>query len=312
LLNLRPKVVSYWNGAGRHFVADLYLVSWLHHEGIAFDVVTDEDLHRDGVELLRRYSVVLTGSHPEYATEHMVDALSEYVSTGGRIMYLGGNGFLWVTTLDPSAPYIMEVRKAYGVNVTPGLAPLPGEEHHSQTGTRGGYWKARGKGSETWLGVGSSSQGWAQAEPYHRTEESYDPAVAWIFDGVDDEEFGGFGLALGGAAGDEMDCASPLLGTPRQTVVLASSRNHSPFYVANYAPAGVLGEDRRRADMTYVEFEGGGAAFSVGSMCWCPSLPHDEYDNDVARVSRNVLARFLETQPAEDGRARVRPDVLTR
>ncbi len=43
-----------------------HVQDWLEHQGIEFDIHTDEDLHREGVDLLRRYRVVLTGSHPEY------------------------------------------------------------------------------------------------------------------------------------------------------------------------------------------------------------------------------------------------------
>ena len=42
---------------------------------IEYDVVTDHDLHREGVALLAPYKVVLTGTHPEYHTEHTLDAL---------------------------------------------------------------------------------------------------------------------------------------------------------------------------------------------------------------------------------------------
>ena len=65
--------------------------------GIAFDVITDHDLDEKGVELLSSYKVVLTGSHPEYHTEGTLDALQAYTENGGRLMYLGGNGYYWVT-----------------------------------------------------------------------------------------------------------------------------------------------------------------------------------------------------------------------
>jgi N,N-dimethylformamidase beta subunit-like protein/concanavalin A-like lectin/glucanase superfamily protein len=299
MLNFRPKVVAYWSGAGRHFCADLYMLGWLHREDIAVDVVTDEDVHRDGIDLLADYDVVITGNHPEYTTEQMVDALTGYTAAGGRIMYLGGNGFVWVTTIDQDAPHIIEVRKTTGVNVTPGLAPLPGEEHHSQTGTRGGYWKARGRGAEGWLGVGPAAQGFARAQPYQRTAASYEPRVSWIFDGVAGKEVGATGLGLGGAAGDEMDCVSELLGTPIGTVVLASSHHHGPPYRATQDVAG-LAASRCRADMTYLALPRGGAVFAVGSMCWYPSLAYNDYDNDVARVTRNVLTRFLRRRPATE------------
>jgi N,N-dimethylformamidase len=54
-----------------------------------------------------------------------------------------------------------------------------------------------------------------------------------------------------------------------------------------------------RADMTFFETPGGGAVFSVGSIAWGASLPYDGYDNNVARISGNVLARFLDEAPFE-------------
>jgi N,N-dimethylformamidase len=34
--------------------------------------------------------------------------------------------------------------------------------------------------------------------------------------------------------------------------------------------------------------------FSVSAISWCGALSHDGYTNNVARVSENVLRRFLE------------------
>ncbi len=295
ILNFRPKVVAYWSGAGRHLCADLYLLNWLDREGVPVDVVTDEDVHHDGQELLDRYDVVITGSHPEYTTEPMLDALSGYTASGGRIMYLGGNGFWWVTTVDPSAPYVIEVRKPGGIDGTPGVGVLPGEEHHSQTGEKGGNWRFRGRGPETWLGVGYATQGFAQAAPYHRTDASRDPGFGWIFEGVEGDVIGADGLGLGGAAGDEMDAAQ-VQGTPPQTVVLASSRDHHERYL-RFASVYEDPDDANRlcrSDLTYTPTGNGGAVFAAGSMCWYPALAWNDYDNDVARITRNVLTRFLQ------------------
>ena len=84
-------------GAPHQFNADLHIVDWLHETGYAFDVVTDEDLHHEGAELLASYNVVLTGSHREYWSLEMLAGAQAYLSDGGRLMYLGGNGMYWVT-----------------------------------------------------------------------------------------------------------------------------------------------------------------------------------------------------------------------
>ena len=52
-----------------------------------------------------------------------------------------------------------------------------------------------------------------------------------------------------------------------------------------------------RADMTFFETPGGGAVFSVGSIAWSASLPHNDFDNNVSRISENVIRRFLDDDP---------------
>ena len=39
----------------------------------------------------------------------MLDAFEDYVSEGGRFIYMGGNGFYWVVYYDE--PWCLEVRK---------------------------------------------------------------------------------------------------------------------------------------------------------------------------------------------------------
>ena len=91
--SLRPKYRQWQVGCPRHFAAELYVIDWLEEKGIACDVVTDHDLHFEGRDLLASYKVALTGTHPEYWSGRMRDAMSSYVEAGGRQMYLGGNGY---------------------------------------------------------------------------------------------------------------------------------------------------------------------------------------------------------------------------
>jgi N,N-dimethylformamidase len=83
ILNMRPKQIQYWTRSARHFVADLYLVSWLEHFGYPYDVLTDEDLNHEGNALLEPYSVILLCQHAEYWTSRMREGLSQYVNRGG-------------------------------------------------------------------------------------------------------------------------------------------------------------------------------------------------------------------------------------
>ena len=49
-----------------------------------------------------------------------------------------------------------------------------------------------------------------------------------------------------------------------------------------------------RADMVFFETGDGGAVFSVGSINWLSSLAARGYANNVARITDNVLRRFLD------------------
>ena len=40
-----------------------------------------------------------------------------------------------------------------------------------------------------------------------------------------------------------------------------------------------------------------GATFSVGSMSWCGSLSHNRYNNNVSRLTKNVIDGFLKNGP---------------
>src|SRR5260221_8449687 len=67
--NIRP-TGRWWN-----YCCDLFIVDWLDRSGLSFDIVTDDDLHKEGLNLIRPYRVLLTVSHPEYDSLAMLDAL---------------------------------------------------------------------------------------------------------------------------------------------------------------------------------------------------------------------------------------------
>ena len=86
--------------------------------------------------------------------------------------------------------------------------------------------------------------------------------------------------------------------------MLASSERHTDLYLMtpedmNDPVPGLGGTEAEiiRADMVFFETQNGGAVFSTGSIAWAGSLPHAGYDNDVARITTNVLNRFLEEAP---------------
>ncbi len=300
IVAMRPHYRFWIVGSSRHLAADLYLVDWLEHKDFAYDVITDEDLHNEGEALLTQYKTVVTGTHPEYWTTPMRDALEHYLDAGGRFMYLGGNGFYWVTSIDSTRPHIIEVRR--GISGTRAWNSASGESYHSTTGEMGGLWRHRSKAPNQLVGIGFTAQGWeGQAPGYVRKPGSFDPRASFIFEGIGPEEvIGNFGLALGGAAGDELDRIDYSLGSPAHTLILASSSGHNQFIlpvvedVTEVSAAVILGKTGTvHADMVYFETPNNGAVFSTGSITWCGSLSHNHYNNNVSRITENVLRQFI-------------------
>jgi N,N-dimethylformamidase len=216
-------------------------------------------------------------------------------------MYLGGNGFYWVTAIAPQQPHIVEVRRWSGIRA---WDANPGEYYLSTTGELGGLWRYRGRAPQRLAGIGFTAQGFDNNRPYQRQPGSFDPRAAFIFAGIGkDELIGDFpSLVLNhGAAGFELDRADIALGTPPHALILASSSGYSDSYqhvveevlISDSRQGGTV-NPRVRADMVYFECPNGGAVFSTGSIAWCGSLSYNNYDNNVSRVTDNVLRRFVE------------------
>jgi N,N-dimethylformamidase len=297
ILNARPGQAFSFN-----FQADFYLIDWLESQGFDYDVITDHDLHEQGAELLEPYQVLVTGSHPEYYTWEMRDAFEDYLAAGGRTIYLGANGFYWVTAIHPDKPWLAEVRRG-DTGDTPWHGP-PGEYHHSFTGERGGLWRHRGRPPQKLCGTGYASHSFGISGYYVRLPDSYDERVAWMFDGVSEESIGDFGLVGGGAAGMELDVYDRSLGTPPHALLLGSSVEHDevamlvPEELFNTHPA-IAGDEhpKIRADLVYFTTRDGGGVFSTSSIAWAGSLSANGYANSVSRLTGNVLRRFISPDP---------------
>ena len=303
VLTLRAGQMAYVDRKGsglRHFPADMHLAAWLDAMGIAWDAITDHDLEREGVGLLSRYACVLTGTHPEYQTPGTLNALRDWLGEGGRLCYLGGNGFYWRVAASAAVPDTLELRRSEGG--TRAWAADPGEYYHAFDGGYGGLWRRQDRAPQRLVGVGFTAQGRFEGSHYRRMPDSYAADLAWIFDGVDGETFGGFGFSGGGAAGFELDRADPLLGTPPNTRLLARSEGHQAHFGVTledllvptaYALPSNAPDPLIRADMVYFETAKGGAVFSTGSITFCGSLPWNNFDNPVSTLLRNVVTRFI-------------------
>ena len=228
ILNLRSAFLAYVDPRGsgvRHLPADLYLLDWLEQMGHRYDVVTDEDLHAEGLELL---ALVQGGPH---ADPSRVPEPGDHGRAGG-LPRAGRPADV------PRRERLLLARRG-----APGRAGGAGgaarRGRHPRLGRRArrvlhepGRRSTAGSGGATggrprsWPAWDSRSQGPFDGSYYRRLAASRDPRVSWIFDGVPDEILGDFGLSGGGAAGFELDRADPRLGTPPHAIVLASSEKH--------------------------------------------------------------------------------------
>ncbi|MBW4818695.1 N,N-dimethylformamidase beta subunit domain protein [Rhodococcus qingshengii] len=306
ILNMRPGFRHWLSPSLWQFNADLHLIDWMIELGYEFDVLTDFDLHREGPQALEPYNVVLTGTHPEYYSERMLDGLHEYTENGGRLMYLGANGFYWVINYESDEGEVIEVRKGHGNNA---WKAKPGEYHLSYSGEYGSLWRHRGRAPQRLFGVGFGSEGFDVSEPFYRTPDSHEPCAEWMFEGIGKEEaLGDFGLVGDGAAGLELDIYDANLGSPPEALVVATSAGHTEAYAEVteelfFNVPGTTGtqNSRVRGDIVYFPTTNGGGVWSVSSIAYCGSLSHNNYDNNISQLTKNVLDRFASDQAAPLG-----------
>jgi N,N-dimethylformamidase len=216
---------------------------------------------------------------------------------------MGGNGFYWRIAYHPTLPGVIEVRRAE--DGTRAWVARPGEYYHSFTGEYGGLWLRQSRPPQQLVGTGFIAQGFDHCSGYRRTAESTDPRIAFAFEGIGlDETIGGFGLIGGGAAGLEVDIADPGLGTPPHALTVARSEELSDTYLLVNEEVSINTPDimgsmnpKIRSDLVFFETGQGGAVFAFSSMAWSGSLSHNGYDNNVSRLTGNILDRFADDAP---------------
>lgn len=302
----RPILSMRVRGNSFNYVNDTHIVDWLEQQNIEYDVLTDEDIDRQGASALSPYRTVITGSHPEYVSRPMLDAFEAYQNSGGRHMYLGGNGFYWRIAFHPTRPGLIEVRR--GVTGTRTWEGEAGETNLSFTGEPSALWRSNGRAPQRLVGVGFDAQVFDHSTFYRRLPDSFDARMEFAFLGIGpDERIGDFGLRLGGAAGLEIDRADHTLGSPPNLRVLATADRFGSGGLPTPEEfrtmhRGLTGEQnaRVRADIVFFETFAGGAVFATGSIAWCCALSHNGYDNNVSRLTGNVLRRFIDPSPFDE------------
>ncbi len=238
--------------------AEWRLLGWLEREGFRYDLYAETQFH-SGTLQLDDYQLLIIDTHPEYWSADMYHRLKSWVfERGGRLMYLGGNG------LNCEVEFIDEHACIYRNEDARRLRdPALGLESR---------FHQRQESEANLLGVVFDDRGVMTAAPYEVVDDTH-----WCFAGTGLRRGDQFGIKSqhervpGGASGHETDKRSK--SSPANTRILARGLN----------PGG------GGAEMVIHEPPGGGAVFSVGSICWPSSLLVDE---GVSQITANVVRRF--------------------
>jgi len=239
----------------------------------------------------------------------MLDARDSWLDEGGRLLYVGGNGFYWVTAVAEDEPDVIEIRRYGGTGTWQGE---PGEDRLALAGERGGLWRMSGRPPQARLGVGFCGQGFDRGAALSKTDAANDPRWSWIFAGVDDAVFGdGPSLVLGhGAAGFEIDRIDRAGGTPEHTAVLASADGFTRLPDRHGARDGhrplawrfrsAIRAPRRYDDHTRAEGRRG--VHHRLDPLFRPRYPSKIAQADTSRLLANVIDGFLaDVIPAVEG-----------
>jgi hypothetical protein len=262
--------------------AELWTLNWLENEGYTFDVYSDLDLHQ-GIVNLASYKALILSTHPEYWTDRMRDALEIYLSGGGHLVYLGGNGLFERCEFEDGNSSLLFW----------GGDPSLGRE-------RNFFRNADPPRPErATLGVAfvfNNHLSVSAPGPYRVIDASHR-----FFAGTgltNGDQIGAFGRN-GAASGWEIDISNA--GTARDGEIVTAWVDND----RGAPPAGLqllaVGQNQPTegwygAHMTHYCHSGGGFVFSVGSLCFTGSLAVDPV---LQRIVRNVLD---ETRTRKDGR----------
>jgi hypothetical protein len=289
--------------------------AWLEKSGYRFDLVTDDDLHRDP-SLLRSYRCVMLNGHSEYWSIPMLDGLKSYLANGGNLAVLSGNSLFWRVSYNDDAS-IMECRKvdAPGLQVP---AERRGECWHSYDGLRGGM--LRECGHPGWQLIGLESLGWNNhANPknfgpytvadashplFHSPEETSLKSGDAFGQGPD----GGFPLANGHEFDVRLSTLASLQEQPSPAGtsvpqdpsgihslaqgIIPWKQGGSPF---DYFFRPIRPKSDQGGEMIYWERPDGGRVFNAGSIGSGWALHSDPR---FQTLMRNVLHRFGISSPA--------------
>jgi N,N-dimethylformamidase len=253
--------------------SELWILNWLENTGYKADVYSDHDFHL-GVAGMADYKALILTTHPEYWTLQMVDNLENYLSQGGSLIYLGGNGIFEKVDFSSGA----------GALILLGGDPnghRPGSFMRNLTPPRS---------ERAILGVAFRFDNFMTFAPY-RIEKSDHRFFAGT-GLVDGDLIGESGINGGPASGWEMDTSQPGNAPAGHAVSAtgADDRGKAPNNLEVLARGTNQGNEGDYGAETTCYETGGGFVFSVGSLSFGGSLV---LDPRLQAIIKNVLDECL-------------------
>ncbi|WP_144097545.1 N,N-dimethylformamidase beta subunit family domain-containing protein [Croceicoccus sediminis] len=296
LVNMRADYVHPLLQGPHQLSGDILILDWLRQIGQPVDIVTDFCLHERGADALAGYRCVMTGSHPEYVSEQVLDALAGHTRRGGNILHMGGNAFYAVTSVFAEEGDVVEIRRGFGGTIP--WQSEPGEARQAATGELSGLWRWRGRSAQRLVGTGTSAVSFGKGSAFRRTDDAT-ADFDWMFEGVGDT-VDAHGTLSGGPAGFEVDSSRHSLGTPTDTVVVASAAAlGDPAFLAIEDMIATGPQAAPSCHLTYRRDPSGAQTFSAASIAWSSCLLSNGGDNDVAAMTANILRKFLEERTTQ-------------
>ena len=185
IIDFQPKFIAKLGGKDSNvwqFNADTHILGWFNHFKQDYDVITDHDLQKHGLSIIKKYKAIVTGTHPEYYSLENADTLQSYINKGGRLMYR----WKWILleiSFDKNNSLLLNVKEG-GIRAHP---PKSGE-YHAATGEYTGLWRNNHRPPNLPVGVGMVSQGFDHSASYHRTKLSFDKKFEFIFKHIPKKE----------------------------------------------------------------------------------------------------------------------------
>jgi N,N-dimethylformamidase len=242
------------------------MLGWIEREGFLCDLYSDYQLHSGALDL-DAYQVLMISTHPEYWSRQAYFRVKQWVfERGGKLMYLGGNGLdceIEFTDNSTMRCKSWQPRTKGSVQFTD---PDTGKEFDCR-------FHYTVESPAALLGIVFTEHGCMTSAPYCAVD-----AAHWIFSGTGLKNGDLFGTESlhercpGGASGHETDKRSA--ASPAGATVLARGTN----------------PQNGGAELVCFDTASGGAVFSVGSITWPASVLADQ---NVSRITRNVMERFL-------------------